>query len=201
MTEIFLFTDTETTGFRKSGALVQAGQARVCQSAMILTDDAGKTLAEFSCLIKPVDWIISNGAEKCHGISQQNCEVYGISQEAMIQTFFELARKSTMIVAHNASFDRAMMDIEAAYYHRDKSNTSSAHQQWFCTQSNSTSICCIPPTQRMQAAGRNHYKTPSLAEALFHFTGRHIEGAHDAMVDARACRDVFFAMRGVQIAT
>ena len=188
--ENYLFLDTETTGFKRSGALVQPKQARVCQIAMILTDNEGGILAEMSHLIKPEGWIISDGAYDCHGISQQECEMYGLPSQVMMNMYYEMAYKAQTIVAHNSNFDKGMMDIEMAH-----SGERPVQKPWYCTQENSKEICCIPPTDKMKAAGRYHYKTPSLAEALKHFTGEDIEGAHDAMVDTRACKDVFFAMR------
>ena len=35
------------------------------------------------------------------------------------------------------------------------------------------------------------YKWPTLAEAYRHFTGKELEGAHDALVDSEACLVVF----------
>jgi len=201
MEDTYLFIDTETTGFKKSGPLIQEGQARVCQVAMILTDSQGKSLTEFCTLIKPDGWQIHEGAFNIHGISNDDCEKYGIEQPYFTGMFLKLETMAGIVVAHNSVFDKAMINIEIAYHvgsgNRYKYITNTP---WHCTQKTSTDICCVPPTEKMIAAGRTHYKTPSLAEAYLHFTGRKIEGAHDAMADTRACRDIFFAMRGIQIA-
>ena len=196
-----LFTDTETTGFKKSGLMV-AGQARVCQTAMIMTDEMGKVLCQFSCLVKPNGWQITDGAYACHGISQKDCEKHGLDQPYFIGMFLALAAQCKMVVAHNKKFDEAMIDVEMAYYKEISTATEAIARKvpWYCTQENSKDICSIPPTAKMKAAGRHHYKTPSLAEAYFHFTGKHIEGAHDAMVDAKACMEIYFGIRGIKIA-
>lgn len=198
--ETFLFLDTETTGFAKGGTLIQYGQARVCQLAMILADEKAKKIAEFSTLIKPTDWEISAGAEKCHGISQQECELHGLDIEDVMDIYHDLSRKAGMNVAHNMSFDKRMMNIESAYH---TGNTGERLEQrpvsWFCTQEKSTQVCQIPPTPKMMAAGRHHYKAPTLEEAYKHFTGFGLDGAHDAMVDTRACMTVFFGLRGIRI--
>ena len=64
-----------------------------------------------------------------------------------------------------------------------------------CTARMATLICRLPPTAKMKAAGRNHFKTPNLGEAYKRFTGKTLEGAHSAIVDVKACMDVYFAMR------
>lgn len=191
--ENYLFLDTETTGFRKNGGLKQEGQARVCQIAMILTDNEGGILAEYATLIKPDGWKISSGAEECHGISQNECEIYGLPAQLMMKNYEAMAEKAGVIIAHQALFDKAMMEIETVY----ANNIKAIQKSWFCTMENNTQVCKIPPTEKMKAAGRFNYKTPSLAETYEFYTGKKIEGAHDAMVDARACKDIFFAMRRV----
>ena len=54
-----------------------------------------------------------------------------------------------------------------------------------CTKDETTGVLQLP--------GKfGNYKWPSLAEAYAHYTGgKEIEGAHDAMVDAEACLEVF----------
>jgi len=200
MNDNLLFTDTETTGFKKSGLIVE-GQARVCQIAMILTDKTGRILAQFSSYIKPNGWKIGDGAFKQHGISQEDCENYGMPQSHFMGMFLTFLQKSNLVVAHNSNFDESMMDVETAYYN-DASDLSmkSPKRPWYCTQKNTVDICCVPPTEKMIAVGRTHYKTPSLAEAYHHFTGKRIEGAHDAMVDTRACMEIYFGMKGIKLA-
>lgn len=193
--ENYLVVDTETTGWRKSGKKIQDGQARVCQVAMLLINSQGKPLAAFSSLIKPDGWKISDSAKEAHGFSDEDCKNFGVHVSFMIHSFNHMADRATKIIAHHADFDKGMMDIEAAYF--TKTENPATRKPWYCTQENSINLCRLPPTEKMKAAGRHHFKTPSLAEALKILTGRDIgEGAHDAMNDAIACRDVFFAIRG-----
>jgi DNA polymerase-3 subunit epsilon len=67
-----------------------------------------------------------------------------------------------------------------------------------CTQRLATPILKLPPTDRMKAAKRFHYKSPNLGEAYQHFTGQPLEGAHNAMVDVRACAAVYFAIKATE---
>lgn len=51
---------------------------------------------------------------------------------------------------------------------------------------------------RMLAAGISKPKAPKLAECVKHFFGEDLAGAHDALVDVRACARVFFRLRDLQ---
>lgn len=50
----------------------------------------------------------------------------------------------------------------------------------------------------MKAVGRFHHKTPNLGEAYRHFFGRDFDGAHNALADVSACRDIYFAMQDMK---
>ena len=189
-TQTYLFIDTETTGFFKRGPHIQDDQGRVCQIAMLLTDCVGKSLMEFSALVKPDNWKIGAKAQEIHGFSDIMCEQFGISQRSMVAMYKCAARKASMIVAHNEEFDRNMMDIECAYYAQAMigSEVDEVKRQWFCTMKPNTHI----------TGG----KWPKLEEALQHFCKRSLGNtAHDAMYDVKACRDIFFAMRGITVSS
>lgn len=177
--ETFLFIDTETSGFKKNGNLIQEGQARVCQLAMILTDDRANTLAQMSSLVRPEGWSISKGALNVHGKTEEMCMKHGISQGEMVDIFDSFLSRSTQVVAHNEAFDRGMMEVELAYSGDENPDL----KDWFCTMKQNTHICG---------------KWPKLEFTLQHYCGRSLgNDAHDAMADAKACKDIFFAMRGI----
>lgn len=117
--ECFLFIDTETTGFPKGKEgepLAQEGQARVCQVAMLLTDNTGRPISEFSGMIKPDGWCkIDEGAQKAHGFTVEHCEKYGMNFRAVVNLYRFMVERSTTIIAHNTDFDRKMMNIELAF--------------------------------------------------------------------------------------
>jgi len=176
----FLFIDTETTGFKKGGSLIQDGQARVCQIAMMLTDKSGKSLCSFSSLIKPDDWQIHPGAQAVHGKTNDMCEVYGVNFVFAYNIFAQLAKKADLIVAHNVNFDRGMMEIENAYCAQREGRTAEMIlKPWHCTMITNTHI--------------KGGKWPKLSEALKHYCNREATDAHDAMGDCIDCRDIFFA--------
>ena len=191
-----LFLDCETSGFPKPNAHKQEGQARVCQIAMLMTDDEGVSLAEFSCLIKPDGWQIHEKAAAVHGFTDEKCEQYGVSAIGAYTFFYQMSKKATKIIAHNSKFDSRMMEIEAAYCNMPNNN-----RQWYCTMEASAPIVNIPATEKMLTYGFTKPKPPKLEEALQFLCGRELgDTAHDAMYDVKACRDIYFELkkRGVR---
>ena len=193
-----LFMDFETTGFPRNG-LVHSEQARVCQGAMILTTETGRILSEFVTLFKPRSWTISPEAEKVHGVTQKDCEDYGIAPDHFIKLFAAFQPDISHLVAHGSNFDERMLKIELAYFNQrhEKHNREVPHETpWFCTKTHARDICQIPPTEKMIANNRNHYKDPTLVEAYEIIVGQRFQGtAHTAMDDARACMEIYFGIK------
>lgn len=113
-------------------------------------------------------------------------------------TFLILWGKATIgRVGHNESFDARMIRIEmmkAGIYSEEQLEafkTGSAFDT--CTQS--TKIVNLPPTEKMLAAKRKTPKQPNLAEAYRFFTGKELEGAHNAQNDVMACKAIYFALQ------
>ena len=192
----YLFFDTETTGLpdRKRPASWE-GQPRICQLGAILTDSDGRVMAEANLLIKPDGWSIPEAATAIHGISQADAEKYGLSAKGVLSIFARLLSKSEMIVAHNLTFDLLMLEIEI----ERTFVPLELPKKPFCTMNKSRDVVKLPPTPRIKASGMTDFKNPNLQEAYRHFFGRNFEGAHDAMADVRACRDVFFALKNLEV--
>lgn len=190
-TDLFLFNDTETTGFCKNnGSVIQDGQARVCSIGLILTDARGVVLTEFSTLVRPDGWTISEGAQKVNGLATDQCEKYGLHVAPVLSLYNRLASMATYIVAHNSDFDSKMMEIEQAYYNKqlsDKSVPLAVKTPWYCTMKNNIYI--------------HGGKGGTLAKNVAYWLNREPTNAHNAMGDAIDCKDIFFAMHGVKKAS
>lgn len=188
----FVFFDTETTGlcdFKQPAGW--EGQPRICQLGAIVTDSDGRVRAEMNLLIRPDGWVIPDAAAAIHGISQENAERYGLSIKGVLSIFDRLLKAAETVVAHNIRFDLFMLEIES---HR---SGVALHLpvRHACTMEDSTNVLKLPPTRKMTDRGMTKFKNPNLQEAYRHFFGCDFEGAHDAMADVRACRDVFFALQ------
>lgn len=186
-----LFFDTETTGLPDKRAAVGAShQPHIVQLAAILTDDDGTERASINIIVNP-GVPIPKGASDVHGISDEMAKAFGIAPKRAAIAFKGLLLRATKLVAHNITFDQFLVEtlcsrtgVEIEF-----------PKQCFCTMEAATPVLNLPPTDRMKTAGFNKPKPPKLAEAYQHFFGRALEGAHDALVDVRACRDVFFALK------
>lgn len=187
---MYLFFDTETTGLPNYRLPVDhEDQPYICQIGAILTDMDGKVKQELNSIIKPEGWVITKETSDIHGITQEDAENYGIPLKSALEIFCLMMDSSKVMVAHNISFDERMMNRVGVKISGEK----------FCTMSNSRNIVKASLTEKQVACGFGGYKNPNLQETYTHFFGKPFEGAHDAMADVRACRDVFFKLKELEI--
>ena len=193
-----LFFDTETTGlpdFRASPEWER--QPRVCQLAAVLTRDDGTIMSSLNTRIKPREWAIPDSAIAEHGITNEDALRFGIPGRVAFATFFEMVCDAKVVVAHNIAFDSFMIDVESARL--PDRDFKPVWPERFCTMEACRPILQLPPTGRMLRAGIEGFKSPRLDEAYRYFFNKGLDGAHDAMVDVLACRDIYFALKGGDI--
>lgn len=188
--------DTETTGLPlfhdPSG---DPRQPHIVQLAALLVDlDSRETIASIDLIIKPQGWDIPNDAAAVHGITTERALDVGVHESLAVEMLLDMARGRARI-AHNETFDRRIVRIACKRYFNEDSAEEWATGEAYCTAKMATPIMKLPPTNKMRAAGRFHHKTPNLGEAFQFFTGHKLVGAHGALADAQACRDIFFAIR------
>ena len=188
---VALFFDTETTGlpdYRRPSE--DPRQPRLVQIAFILAEIGGEERASVSMLIRPDGWEIPTDASDVHGITTQIAEQFGVPLRTAVSCFCHHLVQAEYLVAHNIRFDLAI--LESALHQIGAANSvPGLHRPvQICTQESTRDIVQCPPTERMLAAGIMEYKSPRLSESFQHFTGKELIGAHDALVDVRACRQV-----------
>jgi len=185
---MYLFFDTETTGFvHKNSALNDPRQPHIVQLGAILTTEDARVVGELNLIVAPDGWIISEEVAAIHGINQSLALEYGFSENAVFRTFCAMCQKAEKIVAHNLDYDLSILRIAHARY---GSEEQFEKLEGYCTMKESTNIC------KLQGRYGN-YKWPKMQEAYKHFFGQEFVGAHDAMADIRACRDVFFKLQNL----
>ncbi len=183
-----LIFDTETTGMVKWKLdPTHESQPDLIQLGMILVETgAWRPHSRHSMLVKlPAGVRIEEGAKEAHGITEEDCERYGVVSTVACSLFNQLCMQADAIVAHNMSFDRSIM-LTALHRLGNKPDRM-AGKRLICTKEESTDILKLPGKY-------DSYKWPTLAEAYQHFTGQELEGAHDALVDSEACLKVFRAL-------
>lgn len=183
-----LIFDTETTGMVNwKEPPEHPGQPDLVQLAILLVereDWSIKTRASFQVQLGE-GVRIDPEAEATHGISAADCEQYGVAPVVAVSLFNQLCMQADVIVAHNISFDQSIM-LTALHRLGDKPNRMEG-KSLVCTKEATTDVLKLPGKY-------GNYKWPTLAEAYRHYTGREIEGAHDALADALACLEVYRAI-------
>lgn len=195
-----LFYDTETTGLPLfSEPSEDPRQPHIVQLGALLVDvTTRKVHASLDLIIKPDGWTIPEEVTAIHGITTEHATAVGVPASLAIGLFMELWAAAPVRIGHNEQFDARMVRIALMRHdvveEADRWKAGAA----MCTQALSTPILKLPPTAKMVAARRNHFKSANLREAYQHFMGKPLEGAHSAMADARACMDVFFAIQDLK---
>lgn len=189
---MILFFDTETTGKADFKAAFSAKhQPNLVQIGACLCDEDGTERAVLDLIIKPDGWEIPADVSAIHGITQELAERCGVASIAALRVFAAMLSRADLIVAHNISFDVLVMS--AAFYRLSLLHPQAAKEveridkvNRFCTMGATTNILKLP--------GPYGFKWPKLTEAYRHFFNEDFEGAHNAMVDVRACARVYFEL-------
>jgi DNA polymerase-3 subunit epsilon len=175
-----LYYDTETTGFPAKGGAPLSDQPHIVQLAAILVDDEEGEVASMNTIIKPDGWTVPEDAAAIHGISTEKAERFGVPITSAMSLFSQLCRQADQAIAHNDEFDLKLVTYEIERLGKPNVLLSTPR---FCTMKATTDICKLP--------GRyGQFKWPKLIEAHQHFFSEGFDGAHDALVDVRACHRV-----------
>ncbi|ROH87967.1 3'-5' exonuclease [Pseudomethylobacillus aquaticus] len=200
---IAVFYDTETTGLPLfSEPSEDPRQPHIVQLAAIMVNlDTQQTLQSINMIIRPDGWVIEPELTAIHGISHEFAMDVGVSELVAVEALVDMVG-ARLRVAHNESFDARIIRIALKRYFQDEGKRSDAWKAGLsaCTAKITTPIIKLPPTEKMVASGRRFNKTPNLTEAYQHFFGSTFDGAHTAMGDVIACRDVYFAARDIKVA-
>lgn len=207
--KIILPYDTETTGLPLWNLPSEhPDQPHIVQLAAELCVEAtGETIQEMNVIIRPDGWVIPTEASDVHGITTERAMDEGIPADEAIDMFIDLWARGDQRVGHNESFDMRLVRIALMRHARYSGEVMPGPNgdvpfadYWkqapaYCTQGNSVKIINLPPTEKMKKARRFGPKSPNLGEAYQFFTGKPLDGAHDAMVDVRAAKAVYYGIK------
>jgi len=198
---ILLFFDTETTG-KLAHAMPShhRNQPLPCQiGASMIDSDDGHELAALNLLVDCTPWkLIEPGAISVHGISNETVKRVGLPMDNVGYVFDDMISSADRIVAHNMQFDAKVI---RKMYHTLANDDTDTVGDWggsldplegkdlFCTMMKTMPILQIPkPFKRTKS---DPWKFTSLQECMTYFFHESIAGAHDALVDVRACARVY----------
>lgn len=193
-----LFFDAETTGLpNKRIAINDRSQPHIVQLAAIMTDDEGHEMASINLIVRPFDGELKIDPEvnAIHGITDKIAKTYGVRSITSAALFHDMMVCSNLIVAHNIGFDIGLLKIAFARLGKPQWLVDRPH---FCTMKAAQPIVNLPPTERMKAASINNPKPPKLEECIKHFFNEDLRGAHDALVDVRACSRLYWHLKSLE---
>jgi DNA polymerase-3 subunit epsilon len=179
---VILIFDVETDGLIVKGR----PPPNIVQLAAILLNESGIERASLSLIIRPDGYQIPTKVSDIHKITTEIAEACGVPLIVALGMLSNLIKLADTHIAHNAAFDAEVVAAAFGRVSRPMPPLSIS-----CTKELATPILKLPPTAKMLAAGFNRAKAPTLSECVRHFFNEDLEGAHDAMVDVRACARVY----------
>ena len=174
------------------------------QLGVLLIDlDSREEVEVLDVIVRPTHWTIPDEAAAVHGITTERALDEGIPEAEALGELIRMwaggePERPRDRVAHNEQFDARIIRIGFKRFIGDLAADAWKAGTAHCTAVIATPFVKAPPTAKMKAAGRHHFKTPTLTEAHQHFFGEAFEGAHSAISDARACARVYFAAMNAQ---
>lgn len=184
-----LFFDTETTGMclwkeRSS----DKKQPHIVQLAALLVDEHSKEVKEsMDVIVKPDGWEIPKEMSDIHGITQERALEEGIPEIEALRQFLYLWNQCDLRVSHNTTFDNRIIRIALKRYmrHLIKDDVWKDKTKYYCTLQNSKKIM----------GGKDGHK---LEQCYRYFLDEELENGHNAMVDAQACMEIYYAIQDQQ---
>ncbi len=168
-------------------------QPHTVQVGAILVDaDTHEVKEEINVIVKPDGWIIPDDVAAIHGITTEQALAEGIPEKQVTEQFLEMWRKCQLRVAHNENFDARIARIMLKRFFDDVVAEEFKAGERACTG------LLAKPVMQMLPKNKYGYKMPKLIEAYQHFMGKPLEGAHNAMNDARACMEIFWKLQELQ---
>lgn len=187
MGKLILSYDTETTGLpdwkSPSGS---ENQPHIVQIGAVLYDTETKDIVKtLNIIIKPDGWVIPDETIEIHGITNEHALSVGVSEKDAIQQLLDMCEGAER-VAFNRTFDQRIIRIGLKRYFDEE-----IQDKWAEKDDHHCSMIMAKPIMKLLPKGRYGFKNPKLSDAYKYFTGEELEGAHDALVDAKASLKVY----------
>lgn len=196
-----IFFDTETTGLdKKNKPHTHPDQPFPVQIGFKVDAPGMREIGVGNFLIQTntIDGLepkkVEPGAFKSTGISNEIADSFGVHLISAMEIFLDYMDICDIVVAHNISYDRVVIRRAMQIY---CDATGQAYRDPF---EGKILLCTMFGAQNLVKAlpKRNgEWKWPRLEECMQHFFGEKLEGAHDALVDVRACARVYYHLQQI----
>ena len=185
-----LIWDTETTGIPNWALPADdPSQPRLVEIAAVLCDDEGNEIERFESLVKPDGWVIPDHVAAIHGITTEYAAKEGKPIIEVLDGFDALLAKASLSATYGLRFDdKIVRGARRRLGRPDGFGTIPV----FCVMRGVTPICKLPKKKK---GGSGEFKTPKLSEAVSSILGREHAGAHRAMVDVQATKEIYFKLK------
>jgi len=183
MKKVFCVFDTETNGLLSHPNLRIVSIAWIIGEYTHANDDILLKTKKYH-IVKPDDYVIDQESINIHGITQEEAEKNGIDARMVMLEFLQDIEmyKVSFLVAHNISFDRAVVSHELTRLNVPHMDFLTLH-----------TIC----TMKLSKKILNLRKYPKLTELITYLSPNYdISNAHDALWDTETCLKSFHIILG-----
>lgn len=190
--------DVETTGLLRTRVGIEPSLEHspyVLQFSYIMYDmENHQILKTVDNYVKiPSHVIIPAQASAVNGITREKCDEEGKDIQDILTEFYEDYHKANLLIAHNYSFDSAILSVE---FRRNSLPTcpfalnlfqplymKQVGMRHMCTMESSTNMCAIA----FPDGNRKSYKWPTLEELYNHLFKKKPANLHNSIVDCMIC--------------
>ncbi len=185
---MYMFFDTETSDLPKDRKIkdprVFNNFPHLVQLGFLTYDENKNITKTYNQIIKPDNFIISEGSANVHKITQEYAIENGIPLNDALNDFFDAVENVQFLIAHNVEFDLQVIYAEC-FRNKFKRKLKNKPIK-ICTIKTTTNFC------KIKSDWKNSYKWPKLSELHTILFNENFEGAHDALNDVKATAKCFF---------
>lgn len=182
-----LSIDLKTTDLPRGKPITDPAYPRMIQIGGVKFTGDGNVFGLIGDRVRQEGVRTSRGAEAVHGLSDRATGSTGLPERVALAWITNSLRVCTHVVGWGLGFD---LDVVRSALIRHEVDPASLIRPGLI-QVDLMQIC-TPIVNKQDEEGRQVW--PSLSEGYEHIMSRPLEGPHDGLRDAQACRDIFLVL-------